>query len=332
MAVWCFVVALLVLSLSANDASAQSPWLPRVRLDNDAYNFWLQPARRPDEEYTNGVMLTVETARAPFWGRRFAPASRDCAEFVREERPCLATAITFGQDLYTPRLDRAPYQAPDWEAERPYFAWLYLTGRARIVGARSQRVVELSLGVTGPPAGGALAQKVAHTINREFTRRATGWETQVGFEPGVLLRYRHAAIAARLGGASGLGVDVAPAAGIAMGNILTSADAGGVARVGWNLSHPWDPREWTGRRAVEAWISGGARMEYVAHNISLDGNTVRPTRQVERVPGVSEFELGAGLRFQRLSLGYRAVTRGREYRTGPSRHTYSSMIAGIEAR
>jgi lipid A 3-O-deacylase len=192
--------------------------------------------------------------------------------------------------------------------------------------------VELSLGVTGRPAGGELAQRVAHAINRAFTRPATGWETQVGFEPGLLLRYRHAAILTRVGGTNGLGFDVAPAAGIAAGNILASADAGGIARFGWNLSHPWDPREWSGRRPLEAWVSAGGRGEYVARNMSLDGNLVHPTRHVDRVPGVWEYELGAGLRIQRLSLAYRAVTRGREYRTGPNRHTYSSMIAGIEVR
>lgn len=324
-------VAALGLVLLSHGAAGQTGWVPRLRLDNDAYNFWIGQADRPDEEYTNGVHLTLEAARAPWWGRHFAPARRNCAELVREPKPCLATAISMGQDMYTPRLDRPPY-TPRWELERPFFGWLYLSGEARVVGARSLRTAEVTFGVTGRPAGGEVSQKLAHAVIKANVRPAIGWETQVGFEPGLLVRFRQTGLAAMLGGGTGLGFDLAPSAGVALGNILTEAEGGAVARLGWNLSHPWDVRAWTGRERVEGWFTAGARGAYVAHNMSVDGNTIRPTRQVERVPRVWESEFGAGLRIRRLSMGYSIVTRSREYTTGPARHTYSSMQLGLEVR
>jgi hypothetical protein len=71
-------------------------------------------------------------------------------------------------------------------------------------------------------------------------------------------------------------------------------------------------------------------VKYVAREMSLDGNTFNAGRSVERVPNVTEYQFGGGLRFERMALEYRAVTRSREYRTGPGHHTYSTMSAAID--
>jgi len=70
-------------------------------------------------------------------------------------------------------------------------------------------------------------------------------------------------------------------------------------------------------------------VQYVARDMSLDGTWQDPERHVTRVPGVNQYEFGAGVRVHWLSLEYRAVTTSREYRTGPAHHTYSSMIASL---
>ena len=309
--------------------SAQARWLPRVQLDNDAYDFWIMPARRPDDEYTNGVKLSAESASAPWWGRRFAAGHRGCGEHPAGSEGCLSTTLTLGQDLYTPRLNRAPYTVPNWRDERPYFAWLYVSGEARLASARTLRSAELALGVTGPPALGKLAQQTAHAINRRYTEPATGWETQIGFEPGVVATYRESLLALRLAGNRGLAVDAAPSVEASLGNVLTDVSAGGLARIGWNLSHPWDPAAWSDRAPVEIWASLGGQASWVARNMSLDGTLSHPDRHVTRVPGVSQYEIGFGARVRQLTLAYRAVTRSREYRTGPLHHAFSSMVAGL---
>lgn len=305
---------------------AQETWRPRLRLDNDVYNFWQRHTQRPDEEYTNGVHASLETHSAPWWGSRFAGRTPDCA---RSGGPgaCRSTVVTLGQDLYTPHLDRAPHTIEDWELERPYFAFLFLSGSARISSERTLHATSLSLGVTGPPAGGALAQRIAHRIG--FNEPASGWETQIGFEPGAVLGYRRSELMVRRGAPRGMAFDMAPEFAFTLGNIRTHAEAGGTARWGGNLSHPWHPALWRGRPPTEWWLSAGARAEYVARDMSLDGTWRRPTRRVERISDVYQYEFGAGLRVRTISMEYRAVTRSREYRSGPAHHTYSSMIVSV---
>lgn len=311
--------------------TARSPWLPRVRLDNDAYNFWVHPGHRTDEEYTNGVVLAVEALQAPLWGRFMGGGAPACAIATGGDRACLSTQLSLAHEMYTPNLDRPPFASPDWERERPYAAWLSLGGEGRRISARALRTYSVALGVTGPPALGSLAQSVAHTITAKYTTKAEGWETQVGFEPGVLLGVRQSLLAARWA-PGGRGVlDIAPSAGVSLGNIRTAADLGGRVRLGFNLSHPWDPRTWRSRPDWEFQVHAAGRREYVAHDFSLDGTLLSsPTRHVTRVPTVSEYEFGTALRLHRLSVGWRAVTRSREYATGPSRHVFSQMYSAIE--
>ena len=304
----------------------QSDWRPSLRLDNDVYNYWQRHTKRPDEEYTNGVHASVESQTAPWWGRRFAPGVADCGTGSLADH-CRSTTITLGQDLYTPRLDRAPHMVEHWQLERPYFAWLFLNGTARVSSMRTLHATSLSLGVTGPPAGGALAQDIAHRIG--FNEQATGWETQIGFEPGIILAYERQDLLLSRPLGNSFAFDLAPRLGVALGNIRTNAALGATARFGKQLSHPWHPPAWRGRTTSEWWLSAGARAEYVARDMSLDGTLRRPDRSVQRVPGVSQYELAAGLRVHGVVLEYRAVTRSREYRSGPGHHTYSSMIVSL---
>jgi lipid A 3-O-deacylase len=308
---------------------AQSNWRPALRLDNDVYNFWKRHTRRPDEEYTNGVHASLESQTGPWWGRHFAPGIADCVS-ARATDTCRATVITLGQDLYTPHLDRVPYAVEHWELERPYFAWLYVSGTARVLAPRTSHSVSLSIGVTGPPAGGAMAQDVAHRIG--FNEQATGWETQIGFEPGIVLEYRRQDLLVRRTIASDFAFDLSPDVSVALGSIRTNAAVGGTARLGRQLSHPWHPPSWSARAPAEWWVSAGGRTEYVARDMSLDGTLVNPTRRVERIADVYQYEFGAGLRLHGIALEYRAVTRSREYRTGPVHHTYSSMIVSLAPR
>jgi len=307
-------------------ALAQPEWRPSLRLDNDVYNYWQRHTKRPDEEYTNGVHASLEANTAPWWGRHFAPGVGDCRSAAVADR-CRSTRVTLGQDLYTPRLDRAPKTVENWELERPYFAWLFLSGTARVSSRRTLHATSLALGVTGSPAGGALAQDIAHRIG--FNEKATGWETQIGFEPGVIVGYQRQDLVVRSELGRDFAFDASPLVGVALGNVRTNAVAGATMRFGKHLSHPWHMPAWQGRAPSEWWLSAGAHAEYVARDMSLDGTLVHPMRRVERVPGVSEYQLAAGLRVRGVTLEYRAVTRSREYRSGPGHHTYSSMILSL---
>jgi hypothetical protein len=308
-----------------------APWLPRLRLDNDAYNFWIHPGSRTDREYTDGVALAFESLRPPFWGRRLGGGAPGCAVATSNEGACLSTQVFLAHDMYTPRLTRPPGTYPTWRNDRPYAALLYVGSEGRRISPRALRTYAVQVGVTGPPALGKLAQSIAHAIVRDYTTKAEGWETQVGFEPSLLVGARQSLLAWRWAPAGRGILDVVPTAGVSVGNIRTAADAGARLRLGMNLSHPWDPRAWRGRPDWEFHLSAAGRREYVAHDFSLDGTLLKsPNRSVVRVPTVGEYEFGTAVRLHRFTVGYRAITRSREYTTGPSRHVYSQMYSAIE--
>ena len=77
------------------------------------------------------------------------------------------------------------------------------------------------------------------------------------------------------------------------------------------------------------WIERTTGALRYSRDMSLDGTMRRPARQVERTPGVRQYEFGAGMRWQGVLLEYRAITRSREYRTGPSQHAYSTMSVAL---
>lgn len=322
-------VAALAAVLVLVPAGADAQWAWRARLDNDAYNFWQHPARRTDEEYSNGVRLAAETYRAPWWARRLAKQPPNCEPRAASRVTCASHELVLGQDIYTPNLTRAPHTVPGWELERPYAAWLYVSSTARFARRHSQDEMEIAAGVTGQPALGQLAQSIAHAINERYTREAPGWETQVGFEPGLLARYRRTWLA-RAAAQRGLGVELQPFLGAAAGNILTSAEAGVHARIGIAMSHPWHVPSWAARQPVELYLLGGARQELVARSFSLDGNTLHPDRAVRREAAVLEHTVGIGARIRRVTLSWRAVTRTREYESGPKHHSYGIMQGAVE--
>lgn len=307
-------------------------WLPRLRLDNDAYNFWIHPGHRTDEEFTNGVVASLETLGGSFWGRRLGGGAPACGADTASTGRCLATVIAIGQDMYTPNLSRAPFSSPDWRNERPYAGWLWVGVSGRSVSRRSARTVDVQLGATGKPALGQVSQRVAHWINEKYTRHATGWETQVGFQPGVQLGYTHSLLALRGSAGSKAVIDLVSSASVVAGTVRSAADVGGKLRLGYNLSHPLDPRATRRRSPLEFFVSASGRSAYVARDFSLDGSFLddEGDRHVDRVSGVREYAFGTGLRLHHLRLEWEATTRSRQYVTGPMHHAFSSMTATWE--
>lgn len=310
----------------------QPPWRVSIRADNDAFNFWRPITQRPDKEYTNGDEAEFEAAAAPWWGKRFAKGSAPCTGTERDDDRCLMTSFSIAQEMYTPRPSREPREVPDWETDRPYAAWLYASGVARVISERSLRTVEVKLGVTGPPAVGEFAQRTAHKLTGVYSHDPIGWDTQIGFEIGANAAVRESRRFVARTAAGRAVFDFVPHAGASFGNVLTDVDAGFTMRVGFNLSNPWWTTEWRTRSPVELYLLGGARGQAVARNITLDGNTLGAERRVDRVPFVGEYSIGIGARFHGLVASWKAVTRTREYTTGPTAHAHSVLYGGFEMR
>jgi lipid A 3-O-deacylase len=307
----------LVLICAPLIAGAQTPRTVTLRLDNDAFNFWMMPWDRPDGEYTSGVHITVDGIGPARWSKRFWPAQSPC---VRGAKECTSASAEIGQDIYTPML-RTSDPLPG-EGARPNAGWLYLSQSARTLRQERSDEITLTLGVTGPPSLARFTQRLAHSAAPEFNR-PTDWSRQIGFEPGVMARYQQRRRAVLIPGR----FEILPAIAATLGNVNTSADVGLQSRLGWNLRHPWLPEASTAptELAVVAGISGSG----IARDLFLDGNTFRPSPRVGHNPFVGTGELGLQVRHKLFTLAYRAYSSSRAYAAGPAWHPWSSMIGSV---
>ncbi|HVX40598.1 MAG TPA: lipid A deacylase LpxR family protein [Gemmatimonadaceae bacterium] len=301
-----------------SQSAPSSPRTLTLRIDNDAFDFWMKPWNRPDEEYTSGVHVTEDGGDAPRWAHALLASMPVCAPRLAE---CRTGRIEIGQDIYTPSVSvDSAHAAP---GSRPNAGWLYLSESARRLRVDRSDELTIALGVTGPPSLARQMQRLAHDVAPAFNR-PTDWSSQIGFEPGLLVRY---AQERRIGGNGDapLGFDLLPRVAATIGNVRTDAEIGFRARGGWHLAHPWLPSD--GATSVALTIGASARA--IARDLFLDGNTFTMSPRVGHEPVVGEGEAGLELRRGRFMVAYRAATDTRAYAAGPRWHPWSSLVGAF---
>jgi len=311
---------ILVMAAPHRAAITQAVPLPHtlsLRTDNDAFDFWMLPWNRPDDEYTSGVHITDDGGDAPWWSRSVLRGDSAC---TGRSRACRTGRAELGQDIYT--RDATLTDPGVIDRSRPSAGWLYLSQSARSLRETRSDELTLTLGVTGPASLARFTQRLAHAVAPAFNR-PTDWSRQIDFEPGAIVRYeQRRRAAADLGP---LGIDVIPRLAASIGNVVTAAELGLQLRAGWHLPHPWLPAAAGTSVALVGGISGQA----VARNLFLDGNTFHDGPRVGHEPFVGSGEIGIELRYRAFSLAYRAVSDTRAYAAGPKWHPWSSMVAGV---
>ena len=293
--------AVLMVGTAAAPASAQL----RVAVDNDLFGPRGADDAPPDFEYTHGTRVSW-TAR----GR----AAGDARRHVRFE---------VGQRIYTPRRDAAE----PLPGERPYAGWLSASASVEETRPGRFRSLGVELGVTGPPS---LAEPVQTGLHRlAGYRPPLGWAHQIPFEPGIVLRYREARAWTARG--DRFAASISPRWGAAAGNVWTGADAGVRVAAGWRAL-PDRPTSDENADRPGVYLFSGVRQEWVLRNLFLDGSTFRDSHHVDKRPFVPEAEIGVGTRIRRVEVQYRAVFRGREYRTQDEPHRYGSITLSLIPR
>jgi lipid A 3-O-deacylase len=289
-----------------------------LALDNDAFANWLPWRRRSDREYTHGLWVAGTRGDAPLWGRLRPEPGCDAAPAGAGR--CAATRWVVGQRLFTPRIyDDAPAAT-----ERPYAAWLFGAGEARLLEGNAARSVRLEVGVTGRPALGAPVQRAIHRV--VGIRQPRGWEHQLPFEPGFLVRYAETRVLERRAPSGARIADVAGTATLTAGTVRTGAEATLVARVGYGIPHAL--RSGWSRRAEHG--TGGfafvrVQPRWAVRDLFLDGSTFRESPRVEKRPFPAAAEVGAAFRHAGWQLSYSLTGETRQYRTQPRQHVYSSI-------
>ena len=289
----------------------------QVYIENDSFG----PGT--DRYYTNGIKLGGGVNADPVIERLFQRPARSVLERISDELGEVHLGLFLGQNLYTPR--HITSSQPD-ASDRPWAAWSYLGGVAQSVLGNELRTVELDIGMIGPAALGRQLQTEWHRIIGADQPR--GWDNQLRNEPGVMLAYLDKW---RFGPRTGL--QLVPQFGATVGNVMSLVRAGGIVRLGHNMSGfgpdtiepggamlqrtrltdsqaQLDGHEW--------YVFGGFDARAVGRNIFLDGNTFGDGPSVQRRARVYDLKVGFSMRIAPLRMSLTHVQRSEEFTTPAS--------------
>jgi hypothetical protein len=243
-----------------------------------------------------------------------------------------------GQSIYTPRDIRTSEAQPN---DRPWAGWLYAGWALQHQTLEPRPVLdtlELNIGVIGPPALAKPVQTEWHKLIGAPEPR--GWTHQLPTEPGFMLGYLKKV---KFGNGS---VDVIPHAGATVGTVMTFARAGGIVRLGKNLSG-FGPdsveaggamlqsthRQIQKRPGCEYYLFVGLDVRAVGYNAFLDGNFFRSSPGVDRKPVVYDVLSGLSLRYKTARVSLTQIRRSEEFSAngiGSGRQTFHSLNLGME--
>lgn len=268
-----------------------------------------------DRYYTNGLQLTWRSPSADLP----APLAWIDRQLDFLQGPgSLRWGLALGHSIYTPQDTEARNPDP---TDRPYAGLLYGAVSLSRVTATSFSVLELQLGLVGPSAGGKFVQNGFHSVIGEPPAR--GWAYQLRDEPvAALILDRKWRVS--LAGDEIFGVELLPSATFSVGNLATYAGAGGILRMGRNLSADFGPPRIRPALAGSAffqpqggsfgwYVFVGAEGRAVAHDILLDGNTWADSRSVDRRPLVGDLQAGVAVMWHGVRFAYTQVWRTEEF-------------------
>ncbi len=268
-----------------------------------------------DQHYTSGLMLSWQSApnAVPGWLDSWARRS-----FFFDPQVTMHFKLAVGQNLYTPEDIQTPELVED---DRPYAGWLH--GDFTLLGCseNSLNVLELSLGVVGPSAGGEGFQRWFHGVIDSPDPQ--GWDNQLHDELALLAgferRWRHIIPL----GFWGLEIDPAPHGDVALGNVFTYGAVGMNFRLGHGLRGDFGPprlrpgppgsRGFTAIDGLTWYLFAGTEGRAVLHNIFLDGNTFGESHSVDKEPFVADAWFGWAVSVSQVRLAANYVMRTKEF-------------------
>jgi len=316
------VAALIAFVAPAYAASGPEKGTFGILFEND----WFGNA---DHNYTNGVELTYTTAPqdTPDW---LIDTAHLLLFFTATGKGDVRTRYALGQSIFTPLNETLTNPSP---TDRPYAGFLY--GTAGLVGDSGTHLDQLqfTLGVVGPMSLAGDTQNWAHRVVGD--NKVQGWHYQLHTEPGFIIQYERSHKLIPPKSILGLVFDFEPHIGAAVGNVYDFANAGAMARLGFNLPGDYGPMridpsmpgsnffEPTG--AFSAYVFAGVDGRAIARNLFLDGNTWETSRSVRKLNLVYDYDLGAAITFRSMRLSYTYVIRSREYKTQPEKSKFGAV-------
>lgn len=278
-----------------------------------------------DRNYTNGIRIErVSPADRVF------PLLREAADLVPGldlDRISLRQGFALSHAIFTPadisRIDPDP-------DDRPYAAWLNLSGTVVASDADTQDALQLNLGIVGPSAAGEFVQSNWHELISGVEPR--GWHSQLKDEPGIELIAQRLQVFDGPDLPFGLETDYGLHFGGALGNVRTYLSTGAMARIGFDLEADFGPPRirpalagagvFSPGEALGGYLFVGIDGRAVARDIFLDGNTFRDSHSVDdRRPVVGDLQAGIALHYADVQLAFTYVHRTEQFvaQAGPQR-------------
>lgn len=301
---------------AAAQDSGESSGTWTLQLENDRFS-------NTDRHYTHGTRVSWVSPAAHSDPQWVAELLHDLYPFedLRQGRVGLA----FGQNIYTPENTDATALIRD---DRPYAGWLY--GAISVHAETSSYspegtpdtldTVELQAGMVGPYAFAEEVQNGFHELIN--VSESQGWDNQLDNEPGIMLvgerRWRSHPL-----DILGFEADAIPNVGAAVGNVMTFANVGMIARFGSALDADYGPPlirpSLSGLASIDEkrdfgwYVFAGLQGRAIARNIFLDGNTFSDSHSVDKKYFVGDFQFGVAILVDGVRIALTQVYRTREY-------------------
>jgi len=319
------LVMVLPAAVMAQDAGVDNPWTFALCVENDFF------FGHTDRYYTNGLSLRwtspdVLGAQTESKISRWAASLLEWLPFKKDPESRRSLSFSLGQNMYTPDDKNRSDIIQD---DRPYAGVTYATAGLHAKGDCLMDSLELALGLVGPHSYAGDVQEGVHELIG--IRVPNGWDNQLKDEPIVNIFYERTWKSLYSGAERGLGYDVLPFLGGALGNAITSGSAGVQARFGWNLPndfgisriHPGldsksssdrrDPQPVSGSTSFGLYGFASLNGMAMARNIFLDGNTFAESHSVDKKPFVAELTWGVSFELGRFQLSYAHVFQTKEF-------------------
>jgi lipid A 3-O-deacylase len=268
-----------------------------------------------DMHYTSGLQLSWQSDPGAVPCRLNSWALRSI--FFNPE-VVLHLKLGIGQNLYTPEDIQTPELIVD---DRPYAGWLH--GDFTLLGCTENtlNVLEVSLGVVGPSAGGKGFQQWFHGVIDSPDPQ--GWDNQLHDELAILVGFERRWRNIIKLGFLGLEIDPAPHFDVALGNVFTYGAVGANLRLGHGLRGDFGPprlrpgppgsRSFTAIDGLTWYFFAGIEGRAMLQNIFLDGNTFGSSHRVDKEPYVADAWFGWAVSVSQVRLAANYIMRSKEF-------------------
>ena len=333
-----FIFFLVPQLLLAGNEEARRANTVTLYLENDLFGF-----DNNDRYYTHGTKLSWisrdlssyrDILSVPPWMHRII----ERIPFINDPERVPTVSLSLGQNIYTPE-DKE--QSDLIQDDRPYAGITYLGFGLHSRNRYQMDTFELDVGIIGRHSYAEDCQKMIH--DRIGSVDPKGWQHQLHDEPVLNVYFERKWRSMQTRTSAGLGYDVIPHMGIAVGNVYTGINVGGQVRFGWNIPNDFgtylirpgsdssapvddtDPRFFRPFRRFGVHCFIAVDGSAVARNIFLDGNTFRDSHSVDKKPFVVDCIGGIGMIVHRFKITYSYVYRTKEFKNQKDEQQFGAI-------